>query len=215
MAACLPCGLLLDWIGRKWTLLLLIVPGLIGWGFILGAQNFGMMITGRVFLGMFAGPVFVVTPLYITEIAEKEIRGILGTLMQLLLTIGILFVYAVGVGLNVFWLSLVCALFPIIFGLIFINMPETSNYLVHKNQISKAERSIKWLRGKDYDPQPDILQIQDEERERQLLNQNRSLKTSFSRPESQRALMLVLGLMLFQQFSGVNAVNTQNLTIIL
>lgn len=60
---------------------------------------------------------------YIGEIAEKEIRGTLGSYFQLMITIGILFVYAVGAGVNLFWLSIICGIIPLIFGVVFFLMP--------------------------------------------------------------------------------------------
>lgn len=61
--------------------------------------------------------------MYIGEIAEKEIRGTLGSYFQLMITIGILFVYAVGAGVNLFWLSVICGIIPLIFGVVFFLMP--------------------------------------------------------------------------------------------
>lgn len=40
-----------------------------------------------------------------------------------MVTIGILFVYAVGAGVGVFWLSLICGIIPLVFGVVFFFMP--------------------------------------------------------------------------------------------
>lgn len=107
---CIPIGILINLIGRKWSMLGLVIPFTIGWGLIIWAQNLSMLIVGRVFTGVAGGAFCVAAPLYIGEIAQKEIRGKLGSYFQLMITIGILFVYAVGAGVSVFWLSLICAL---------------------------------------------------------------------------------------------------------
>jgi SP family facilitated glucose transporter-like MFS transporter 8 len=145
-------------------------------------------------------------PLYLGEIAQKEIRGILGTFMQLMVTLGILFVWTIGSHMSVLWLSGVCAILPLISGLAFAWMPETPTYLVNKNQISKAESSLKWLRGKNFDTEDEIENLKAEEQERQLLNQNHSLQKSFQRSGAKLSLIIVLGLMFFQQMCGINAV---------
>lgn len=122
-AICIPIGILCNIIGRKWAMLSLVIPFTIGWGLIIWAQNVAMIITARVFIGVAGGAFCVAAPMYIGEIAEKEIRGTLGSYFQLMITIGILFVYAVGAGVSVFWLSIICGLIPLIFGAVFFFMP--------------------------------------------------------------------------------------------
>lgn len=120
---CIPIGILINLIGRKWSMLGLVIPFTIGWGLIIWAQNLSMLIVGRVFTGVAGGAFCVAAPLYIGEIAQKEIRGKLGSYFQLMITIGILFVYAVGAGVSVFWLSLICGILPLVFGAVFFFMP--------------------------------------------------------------------------------------------
>jgi len=122
-AICIPIGILLNLIGRKWSMLGLVVPFTIGWGLLIWAQNLAMLIIGRVFIGIAGGAFCVAAPLFIGEIAQKEIRGTLGSYFQLMITIGILFVYAVGAGVGVFWLSLICGIVPLVFGAVFFFMP--------------------------------------------------------------------------------------------
>lgn len=67
----------------------------------------------------------VAAPLYTSEIAEKHIRGALGSYFQLLLTVGILFAYVFGTVASPRILSVLCACVPIVFGLVFFFQPET------------------------------------------------------------------------------------------
>lgn len=55
-----------------------------------------MICIGRILTGFASGSYSVVIPLYISEIAENEIRGTLGTYFQLQINAGILFTYGVG-----------------------------------------------------------------------------------------------------------------------
>lgn len=127
---CIPIGVLINLIGRKWTMLFLVLPFVLGWALLIWAQNIAMMYAARFILGIAGGAFCVTAPMYTGEIAQKDIRGTLGSFFQLMITIGILFVYGIGAGLDVFWLSIVCALIPIIFGVIFFFMPESPTYLV-------------------------------------------------------------------------------------
>jgi SP family facilitated glucose transporter-like MFS transporter 8 len=123
MAMCIPIGYFINMIGRKGAMLALVIPFTIGWVLLVSAQNLAMLIIGRVFIGISCGGFCVAAPIFIGEIAQKDIRGILGSFFQLMITIGILFVYAVGAGVNVFWLSIICGIIPLIFGLVFSVVP--------------------------------------------------------------------------------------------
>jgi MFS family permease len=143
-------------------------------------------------------------PQYSSEIAEKEIRGILGTFFQLLINVGILFVYCIGPFLSVEWTSAVCGMVAILFGVIFLFMPESPVYLVTENRIDDAKKSYKWLRGSDYDPQDEINTLKEELDE---LNKNETpMSEVFARRSTKMALVIGFGLMLFQQLSGINVV---------
>lgn len=79
--------------------------------------------------------------MYISEIAETSIRGTLGTLFQLLLTMGILFIYVVGSMVSWTTLSILCLFVPIALLLGMLMLPETPVYLLKK--VSRC--SMKYL----------------------------------------------------------------------
>lgn len=203
-AMCIPIGILINLIGRKNSMLMLVVPFTIGWALIIWAQNLAMLVTGRVLLGVAGGSFCVTAPLFIGEIAQKEIRGTLGSYFQLMITIGILFVYAVGAGVNVYWLSIICGTLPLIFGAVFVFMPESPAYLVMKDKQIEATKSYKWLRGNNYDPAEDIAELQNDFEEQK--SNNLSTTEALKRPATVRAIVIAFGMMFFQQVSGINAV---------
>lgn len=92
---------------------------------------------GRFILGMAGGAFAVAAPCYTSEIAEKEIRGALGSYFQLMVTFGILFVYAVGYGVDLQVLSIICGIVPLVFCVTFFFMPETPVWYM-----SKVKRKI-------------------------------------------------------------------------
>lgn len=203
-SVCIPIGILINILGRKMTMLLLVIPFTIGWILLIWAQNLAMMILGRVLLGIAGGAFCVTAPMYTGEIAQKEIRGSLGSYFQLMLTVGILFIYAIGAGLSVFVMSIICGIIPLIFGAIFFFMPETPLYLISKGKSNEAIKSLQFLRGKDYNPQTEINEIEAE------LAKSKEMKVSlldaFKRKSSKKAMIISFGLMFFQQMCGINAV---------
>ncbi|XP_046807637.1 facilitated trehalose transporter Tret1 isoform X2 [Lucilia cuprina] len=201
---CVPIGFLINLIGRKLTMLLLVLPFTLGWCLLIWAQNVEMMYTARFILGISGGAFCVTAPMYTGEIAQKDIRGTLGSFFQLMITAGILFVYAIGAGLDVFWMSIVCGILPLVFGAVFVFMPESPTYLVSKNNNESAVKSIQWLRGKDYDYRMEIEELK--ETERKIKENPVSIGSALMRPVTIKALCISLGLMFFQQLSGINAV---------
>ena len=202
--SCLPVGFLMKKFGRKWTMIALVVPFTLGWGLVAFAQNYAMMLVGRFFLGFAGGAFCVSAPQYGSEIAEKEIRGTIGTYCVLLINGGILFVYIIGAYLSVFWASIICGIVPIAFGAIFVFMPESPHYLIIENRNDEASKSLKWLRGAHYNPQLEIDELKKE------FLENESHKGSFSELLKKRgtrhALLIGFGLMFFQQMAGINVV---------
>lgn len=203
--SCIPIGFLCQMFGRKLSMLSMVVPFLLGWALTIWAGSVGTLIAGRFFLGIASGAFCVAAPMYTGEIASKQIRGILGSFFQLMITIGILFVYAVGYGADAFLLSIICGAIPIIFAVVFFFMPESPLYLVSKGQNEKAVDSIKWLRGDQYDANSELAELS-KEHEEQARDKNASLMKALKRPASLKAVGIGLGLMFFQQTSGINAV---------
>lgn len=87
---------ILDPLGRKWTMILLGPLFIVGWIVLAIATNVALYCTGRFITGFCGGAFCVAAPTYIGELADKNVRGMLGVFFQLLLVIGILFSYALS-----------------------------------------------------------------------------------------------------------------------
>lgn len=73
---------------------------------------------------------------------QTSIRGTLGSFLQLFITVGLLYSYAVGpyVSYTVLWIACLCI--PIIFIVAFIKMPESPYYLLTKGGKKNREAAI-------------------------------------------------------------------------
>lgn len=177
------------------------------WLLLIFATGFWMLFTGRLFLGLAGGAFCISAPQYSAEIAEKEIRGIIGTFFQLLINGGILFVYVIGpdwLFTQVVWTNVVCAGVAVLFGVIFFFMPESPVYLVIEDRLDEAKKSYKWLRGEHYDPQGEIDELK-EELEEAKRNQI-TFGEAFRMRSTKMAMIIGFGLATFQQVSGINVV---------
>lgn len=202
---CIPIGFLANIFGRKWTMLGLVVPFTVGWASLIWAPNLGTLLFARFILGVSGGAFCVTAPMYTGEIAQSSIRGALGSYFQLMVTVGILFVNVLGAtGISTFQLSLICAMIPLVFGVIFFFMPESPAYLVKKDKNEEAGKALKTLRGDKYDCDKELCELKAEEDS--LRANSLTLGESFALRSTKKATFIALGLMLFQQFSGINAV---------
>lgn len=81
------------------------------------------------------------------------------------------------------------------------NFPIT---VLYKNlgRLDQAASALSWLRGPEYNIQPELNQISD----RVQLDSNRAFSlTDFSSPGVYKPVLMGMSLMIFQQFSGLNA----------
>ena len=201
---CVPIGILCDYVGRKTAMLLLVFPFTIGWALIVWSNSITLFYAGRFITGLSGGAFCVTAPMYAAEIGESTIRGRLGSYFQLMLTVGILLTYALGMAVNVFWLSLIGAVVPIIFFVAFMFMPETPSYYLMKGNEDAARTCLIRLRGSHYNVEPE-LQAQRESLAEMERNRVSFLIAIRSKAAS-RGLIIAFGLMFFQQLSGVNAI---------
>lgn len=104
---------------------------------------------GRLIAGFAVGTVSVISPLFISEVAPKQVRGTLVVCFQLCITLGIFLGYCTTYGTKKYTDSRswriplgLCFAWAIILVVGMLNMPESPRYLVEKQKIDEARRSI-------------------------------------------------------------------------
>ncbi|KAL1492595.1 hypothetical protein ABEB36_010835 [Hypothenemus hampei] len=204
MAMCIPTGFICDLIGRKYGLLLLMVPFIGGWSLIIWASNILALYFGRLITGMAVGACCVGTPLYNGEIAHHSIRGAVGSFFQLMIVTGIFLAYVFGEYLSPEKFTKLCAFVPFIFLLLFAFQPESPSFLIKKGEYEAAKKSLSKLRGTGYDVETEFKYIEG------CLKESSQTMTSLCNTFTQRpiikAVIISFALMFFQQFSGINVV---------
>ncbi|KAG7170314.1 Facilitated trehalose transporter Tret1-like 11, partial [Homarus americanus] len=204
LTGCMLAGLCINNIGRKGTMLVSVVPLLIGWILIGLAQNLAMLICGRILCGVCTGISSLVVPTYTTECASKDIRGALGTGFQLFITVGILYAYLFGSVMESWrWLTAVCAVLGLVFLMLAVFLKESPHYLLSKGKEAQARQSMQYFRGKSYDIELEMAEL------KQSLEESLQVKVKMSdltKPYILKPLIITMLLMVFQQMAGVNAV---------
>ncbi|ROT66788.1 gastric caeca sugar transporter [Penaeus vannamei] len=196
-------GYLIDAIGRKMVILLCGPPFILAWILIGSAMNIWMIYVGRAIGGLCVGLLTLTLPVYLSETIQPEIRGVLGLLPTTIGNLGILVCFLVGSYVNWWWLALVGAIIPLVFTTLMCFVPETPRWYISRDRVEDAQASLEWLRGSAADVDFELDAIQ---RNFEIAKQESSSLKDLFRRQYAKPFLLAMGLMLFQQLSGINAV---------
>jgi MFS family permease len=149
-------GTIADWCGRKCGLLLNNAIAIFGATLMSSSQLFRSiecLIIGRFFIGINCGLNTHLVPMYLSEIAPMNLRGALGTVAQLGVTIGLLLSQVLGLphilGTSDGWPFLLGVAFvPAVLQLLLLPFcPESPRYLlITKGRTNEARHALTRLR---------------------------------------------------------------------
>ena len=142
-------------------------------------------------------------PVYLTEMAPTELRGSLGSLNQLMITIGILAAYLVNYAfadMGAWRWMLGLAVVPSLILLIGVAfMPESPRWLL-ENRSEKAARDVMKI---TYNPDAIDAEIKEM---KEIASQSESTFSVIKSPWLRPTLIIGCIFAIFQQFIGINAV---------
>ncbi|WP_340578789.1 sugar porter family MFS transporter, partial [Staphylococcus aureus] len=197
-------GPLSDRIGRRHLVLIIAIIYIVGSLILVVAQNMPTLVFGRLIIGLAVGGSMATVPVYLSEMAPTAYRGSLGSLNQLMITIGILASYLVNYAFADIegwrWM-LGLAIVPSVILLIGIAfMPESPRWLLeHRNE--KAARDVMRITFNDDN------EINTEIKEMKELSAiSESTWTILKSPWLRPTLIIGCIFALFQQIIGINAI---------
>nr|GMC81517.1 sugar carrier protein C-like [Ipomoea batatas] len=209
--AALVSSLVASWVtrklGRRLSMLfggVLFCAGALINGF---AQNVGMLIIGRILLGLGIGFANQSVPLYLSEMAPYKYRGALNIGFQLSITIGILVANVLNYFFSkIHWgwrLSLGGAMVPaLIITVGSLLLPETPNSMIERGNHDEAKLKLMRIRGiENVDEEFNDL-VAASEASRQVEHPWRNLLQRKYRPHLTMAVMIPF----FQQLTGINVI---------
>ncbi|XP_063546473.1 glucose transporter type 1 isoform X2 [Cydia strobilella] len=207
-------GMIANRFGRKGGLLLNNILGISGaslMGFTKISHCYEMLFFGRFIIGVNCGLNTSLVPMYISEIAPLNLRGGLGTVNQLAVTVGLLLSQVLGIeqilGTDDGWpILLGLAICPAILQLLLLPAcPESPRYLLITRQWEEeARRALRRLRASNQ-VEEDIEEMRAEERAQQA-EASISMRELLCSPTLRAPLLIGVVMQLSQQLSGINAV---------
>ncbi|KAI6693154.1 hypothetical protein NL676_020864 [Syzygium grande] len=204
MLGAITSGRIADFIGRKGAMRMSAIFCIAGWLAVYFSNGASLLDLGRFFTGYGIGVFSYVVPIFIAEIAPKHLRGGLTTLNQLMIVIGASVAFLMGTVVT--WRTLaLTGLVPciVLFAGLFL-IPESPRWLAKVGRKKEFQLALQTLRGKDTDVSREAAEIQVYIETLQSLPKARM--TDLFQSKYIRSVVIGVGLMVFQQFGGVNGI---------
>jgi sugar porter (SP) family MFS transporter len=220
---------LTDAYGRKWCLVGAAALTLIGVIMQAAASHhIAPLYVGRFIAGLGVGTVSVVNPIYVTENAPRAIRGLLTGMYQLFIVTGGMIAFWINYGADqhlkedsMYVIPLAVQGIPalLLFSMMML-CNESPRYLARRDRWEEAKAVLIRIRGLPADHQyikDEVREIADQlEYERQLIGDATFMtlmKEMWTVPNNRKRALLSIWLMIWQQMTGTNAINTYAPTI--
>ena len=198
-------GRLADLFGRRKLLIATATIFAVGAILCAFAPSAMVLVVGRIIVGFGIGLSSSGVPVYISEVAPADARGWQVSLFQLAITVGILLAYLVDYALAGIqgwrWMFGLAVIPAAIFGGGMIFLPESPRWLLRRGNRESARRMLARIRAT-----PDV------DAELQEIEQSITVAPESGRfsdlliPSLRPALIVGIGLAIFQQITGINTV---------
>ena len=156
--------------------------------------------------------------MYISEISPPGLRGLLGTLPQFAVVIGIGLVYGLGAvaiksapkpndyypHLSYEYLAALVCVIVLLYEMLLFTIKESPSWLIQKKFNNAANNSLKWLRGPNVPIEKEADKLSKNIFRNRAVGSLQILKLLRKRTVW-KPLILTGFIMFFQQFSGINA----------
>ncbi|CAF9920457.1 MAG: hypothetical protein ALECFALPRED_001536 [Alectoria fallacina] len=210
-------GPLNEAVGRRMAIIISLMLYTIGAALEAGAISFGMIVAGRVILGLGVGLEGGTVPVYVAESVARKYRGNLVSLYQFNIALGEVFGYVVAaIFVNVksgSWRYMLGS--SLIFSTIMLAgmffMPESPRFLMHKGRTLEAFNVWKRIRGTELQENREEFFVM----KHSVLNELESKETRsggfawldfITVPRARRSIIYANIMIFLGQFTGINAI---------
>ncbi|KAJ3664090.1 hypothetical protein Zmor_008287 [Zophobas morio] len=193
-----------DIFGRKRSQLATAIPFFFAWIAVAFCQNIYLLYFARFIAGGAGGFTFTVLPMYIGEIADAKVRGMLGSSCSVTWIAGFLIINVIGSYFTIKTTALVSSVVPALLFVTFLWMPESPYYLLMKDKPEKAKRALERLKGTT-DVGEDLNRIRTAIQAEEKSHKGKFVDL-YRVPSNRKAAIIAGGLRGFQQLAGTTAI---------
>ncbi|XP_030079219.1 facilitated trehalose transporter Tret1-like [Drosophila hydei] len=141
-------GVIHSHVGSRLCLLIIAFPHSCLWFLVYFAKSTEYLFIGRFLAGISSGSMYIVHPIFLSEISDAKIRGTFGSMVMLSVNVGVLLGYILGTHLAYHIIPFVVLILPVsyfISNLFFIR--ESPMHLIRKGKYSEAEQSFRYYKN--------------------------------------------------------------------
>ncbi|KAK7076417.1 hypothetical protein SK128_014978 [Halocaridina rubra] len=186
-------------LGRKRSIMLLLVPYTIGWGLVAFSSNAIIMLSGRLIHGICVGATFVSASTYIIELPDASVRGAMALIPNFMLSLG--FILTSGLGLSLRWyeIAFVGESIAIMFWIIMVFLPESPSFLAIKGSEEEALSVLRRLRGQWVNLAEEMQSLRNQNEDKLQKPLYATLRDS----DILKSLVIIIVLFFIQNFCGL------------
>ncbi|XP_054266614.1 facilitated trehalose transporter Tret1-like [Macrosteles quadrilineatus] len=213
---CILSGYLLDAIGRKRTIILTLMPMIIGWFLIYAASSIYMIYVGRLLVGLGAGMMGSPARVYTGEVTQPHLRGMLAAVASVGVSLGVTIQYIVGAFVSWNSLALFNGIVPSIGLMTAFFLPESPSWLLNQGKTEAARNALTRLRGDTCDIEgelQDLINFANKTNSNKKSSMKDTLR-AILHPSALKPFLILASYFLIYQFSGVNPVTFYAVEII-
>lgn len=201
-------GRITDKAGRKNVIIFAALLDALGSLYTGLAFDENHLIAGRFVVGIAVGISSLAVPLYLSEVSPAKWRGAMVTMNQLFIAVGTkssdIVAYLLADDADPFcwrWMLLVGVIPPVILFTGMFFLPETPRWLISKGKKTEGRQILSRLE------EPELVDETIHKIENDItLNSNQAPLRELFRPWLRNALIIAIGIMFFQQASGINTI---------
>ncbi|QKS15529.1 sugar porter family MFS transporter [Curtobacterium sp. Csp2] len=216
-------GRIADGWGRRGTIIALAVTFFLGTLICVAAPTFGVIVVGRVLLGLAVGGASTVVPVFLAELAPYEIRGSLSGRNELMIVIGQLAAFLVNAVIGNLWgegngvwriMLAVCALPAIALFVGMLRVPESPRWLASKGRNDEALAVLSQIRSEERA----VAELEDIKRTNEFeatVQRESGWRVLLGNKWLIRIVLIGAGLGVAQQLTGINSIMYYGQTVLI
>ncbi|XP_069696053.1 facilitated trehalose transporter Tret1-like [Periplaneta americana] len=159
---CLFGGVAMDVWGRKRMFVIFNLLMVLGWTVIAGSQDITMLLVARIIEGFSRGAALTIISVFGDELVSPKLRGTILTGSGSFTCVGIMVISVLSAVVDWRTGSGIAAGVSAISFISTALLPESPMWLVRKNRMAEAQRSLLWLcgPGRDLEAKEELLELQ-------------------------------------------------------
>ncbi|KAF0295322.1 Facilitated trehalose transporter Tret1 [Amphibalanus amphitrite] len=192
--------------GARNTMLWCCVPAVAGFIVTAFAKCYNTLLIGRLIVGLFSGPAFVLHVFYISAVASPQYRGFLALLPDIVYMVYVILSLVLGVYFPWWWAAIIsAALFALPTAVALLIAPSDPVYLLRTGRLIEAKKAARFFGIRLPNPEPTTTEEG---------VSHKSTWTLVKQPRHYRPLLLSAALLLGVAFCGYMAVLSYSLVFL-